>query len=304
MFSIHSGVPFAIIFAFMTLQTLLLEASVILPDWLQQDILPFLLQEGIQIFLGLVVLVVGFILTKYPVRLLSKGMNRANLDPSLTSFLASISSLGIKALVIVLAASIMGLETSAFVAIIGAASLAIGLALQGSLSNFAGGVLILIFKPFKVGDIISTHGEEGEVERIDILNTRIVGYDQKVIIAPNGELANTMIINHSEKPLRRVEIPVRVSYDSNMQEVRKLAIQVFKKDKRVSSEKEPVVVMLNMEESYISLSARAWCKMDDYFWVYWDNIEKITEALKASGLVEIPFPQQDVYLKEKSGKEK
>ncbi len=277
--------------------TVFIQASIKLPEWLQQDVLPFLVTEGVHILLGLLVLILGFILTKYPVRLLSKAMKKATLDPSLTSFLASISSIGIKALIIVLAASIMGVETSAFVAIIGAASLAVGLALQGSLSNFAGGVLILIFKPFKVGDIIATRDQEGAVERIDILNTRIVGYDEKVIIAPNGELANSMIINHSEKPLRRVEIPVRISYDSDMQEMRKLTINVFKADKRVSLEKEPVVVMLEMEESYISLSARAWCTMDDYFWVYWDNIEKITEALKESEKVEIPFPQQDVYLK-------
>jgi small conductance mechanosensitive channel len=286
----------------MNFRRTLLDTTLETPTWLKEDILPFLLEEGIQILIGLMVLIVGFMLTKYPVRILTKGMKRAKLDPSLTSFLASISSLGIKALIIVLAASIMGVETSAFVAIIGAASLAIGLALQGSLSNFAGGVLILIFKPFKVGDIITIRDQEGAVERIDILNTRIVGYDEKVIIAPNGELANAMIINHSEKPLRRVEVPVRLSYESDLAAAREIIINIFKQDARVSSEQEPVVVMLTMEESYIHLSARAWCKMDDYFWVYWDNIERITEALRKSSLVEIPVAQQDVYLKDKRAK--
>lgn len=262
-----------------------------------EETLDWLLQQSLLIALGIVLLIVGFFLTKYIISLLKKAMNRANLDPSLVSFLASAGSLGIKALVVVSVAAMMGVETSAFVAIIGAAGLAIGLALQGSLSNFAGGVLILIFKPFKVGDIIITNGQEGQVERIDILNTKIIAYDHQVIIAPNGDLANSMLINLSEKPLRRAEIPVRISYKSNLNAARKLMIEVFNEDPRIAKTPAPVVVMLQMEESYVSLSARAWCTMDDYFQVYWDCIEKIKNALEQSSEVDIPFPQQDVFLK-------
>lgn len=262
-----------------------------------KDVLDLILYKGLLALVGIVLLLIGFYLTGHLIRLLKKAMVRARLDPSLVSFLASAASIGIKALIVVSIASMMGVETSAFVAIIGAAGLAIGLALQGSLSNFAGGVLILIFKPFKVGDIIVTNGEEGEVERIDILNTKIVSYDHRVIIAPNGDLANSMLINLSQKPLRRAEIPVRISYKSNIKKARQLMLDVFAEDKRVVENPAPVVVMLEMEESYVSLSARGWCTMDDYFWVYWDCIEKIKEALSSSDVVDIPFPQRDVYVK-------
>jgi len=265
-------------------------------SYFTRDIIDMILYKGLVVLLGLVLLVVGFYLSKYLVNLLKKGMTKARLDPSLVSFLASASGIAIKVLILISVASMIGVETSAFVAVIGAAGLAIGLALQGSLSNFAGGILILIFKPFRVGDIINAKGEEGEVERIDILNTKIVAYDNRVIIAPNGDLANTMLVNLSEKPLRRVEIPVRLSYRSDMTEARSLVLEALHEDSRVVKDPEPVVVMLNIEESHLSFSARGWCTMDDYFEVYWDCIEKITKKLGSSNLVQIPFPQRDVYI--------
>lgn len=268
-----------------------------------QDILDLILYKGLLILVGLVLLVAGFFVTKYLVRLLRKAMLQARLDPSLVSFLASACSIGIKALIVVSVAAMMGVETSAFVAVIGAAGLAIGLALQGSLSNFAGGVLILIFKPFKVGDIIVARDQEGEVEYIDILYTKLVTYDNRVVVAPNGELANSMLINLSEKPLRRAEIPVRLSYKSDMDRARQAMLDVFAEDPRIAEEPAPVVVMKQMEESHVSLSARAWCTMDDYFWVYWDCIEKIKKAMETTEGVDIPFPQRDVYLRNEGTEE-
>lgn len=267
-----------------------------------EDVLNFLLAKSLLVLAGIVLLVVGFYLTKYLVRLLKRAMRRAKIDPSLASFLGSACSIGIKILIIISVASMLGVETSAFVAVIGAAGLAIGLALQGSLSNFAGGVLILIFKPFKVGDIISTNNQEGEVEHIDILYTKIIGYDNKVIVAPNGNLANSMLVNLSEKENRRMEIPIRISHKSDINAARIIILQVFAEDPRVVNLPAPVAIMKSLEESHIHISARCWCNMTDYFEVYWDCLEKIKEGISKSNEVEIPFPQRDLYLREKPDK--
>ncbi|MDZ7848108.1 MAG: mechanosensitive ion channel [Owenweeksia sp.] len=267
-------------------------------NYLTEDLMDLVVRKGLLIVGGIFVLILGFYLSGYLVRLLRKTMRKGNLDPSLVSFLGSASSITIKVLVIISVAAMLGVETSAFVTVIGAAGLAIGLALQGSLSNFAGGVLILVFKPFKVGDLIESNGETGVVERIEILYTKITDFDNKVIIAPNGDLANSTPMNYSEKPLRRVEIPIRLSYKSDIKVARQLMLDVFKKDKRIAREPQPVVKMVTMEESYVNLSARAWCSMDDFYNVYWDSIENIKYELEANEHTDIPFPQRDIYIKD------
>jgi len=268
-------------------------------DWQQlltSDLLALILEKVGLVLLAILLLWLGFKLTRFPVRLIKAAMRRAKLDASLTSFLASLCSFAIKVLIIVLVAAMVGIETSAFVAIIGAAGLAIGLALQGSLANFAGGVLILVFKPFVVGDIVIHDNQEGVVEYIDILYSHIRKYDNQLVVAPNGALANNLLINLSKMPLRRVEIPIRISYDSDIKQARKLVLEVFEADGRVVDDPAPQFLMMNMQDHYLAFSARGWSTMDDYWPVYWDCLEAIKEAFQESEAVSIPLPQRIVEL--------
>lgn len=259
-----------------------------------EDLLQWLIEKGMLLLLGLVLLFLGFKLTGFLVRFLKRLMRKAHFDDSLISFLGSLSGFVIKVLVIVMVAAMMGIETSAFVALIGAAGLAVGLALQGSLSNFAGGVLILIFKPFQVDDIIIHSDQEGVVKHIDILYTQIRKYDNELVIAPNGALANELLINLSRMPLRRVEIPVRISYSSDIKRARELVLAIFQADGRVVDDPPPQFLMMNMEDHYLSFSARGWSTMDDYWVVYWECLEAIKEAFHDEPEVEMPFPRRQI----------
>lgn len=263
-------------------------------QWVTGDLLRLIMEKAGLVLLGILLLWLGFKLTRFPVRLIKAAMRRAKLDASLTSFLASLCSFAIKVMIIILVASMVGVETSAFVAVIGAAGLAIGLALQGSLANFAGGVLILVFKPFVVGHIIIHDQQEGIVEYIDILYTHIRKYDNQLVIAPNGALANNLLINLSRMPLRRVEIPVRISYDSDVKEARKLVLDIFEADARVAADPPPQFLMINMQDHYIEFSARGWSTMDDYWPVYWECLEAIKEGFQRTEEVNIPLPRRIV----------
>lgn len=268
-------------------------------DWQQvltNDLLALVLEKIGLVLLAILLLWLGFKLTRFPVRLIKAAMRRAKLDASLTSFLASLCSFAIKVMIIVLVAAMVGIETSAFVAIIGAAGLAIGLALQGSLANFAGGVLILVFKPFVVGDIVIHDNQEGVVEYIDILYSHIRKYDNQLVIAPNGALANNLLINLSKMPLRRVEIPIRISYSSDIKQARKLVLAVFEADGRVVDDPPPQFLMMNMQDHYLEFSARGWSTMDDYWPVYWTCLEAIKEAFQEAEDVDIPLPRRVVDL--------
>lgn len=177
---------------------------------------------------------------------------------------------------------------------LGAAGLAIGLALQGSLANFAGGVLILVFKPFKVGDNIEAQGILGSVEKIDILYTTVRNFDNKVVTIPNGSLANNNITNFSDKPTRRVELPVGVAYGTGLKKTRQVVLDVLAKDNRIHADPAPVVKFTNFGDSSLDLSIRFWTDTLNLWPVYWDNMEGIKEAFEAND-IEIPFPQQDIH---------
>jgi small conductance mechanosensitive channel len=188
----------------------------------------------------------------------------------------------------------MGVEMTSFVAILGAAGLAVGLALQGSLSNFAGGVLILMFKPFKVGDTVEAQGTTGEVESIDILYTKIKNFDNKLVTLPNGILANNLIINYSEKSTRRVDMKVGIAYGTDIKKARKIILEVLNKDERVHKDPEPVVHFNNFGENSLDLTIRSWANTEDLWPVYWENLEAIKEAFEANN-IGVPHPQRDVY---------
>lgn len=222
-------------------------------------------------------------------------MQKQEVEPSLIDFIGNMMAIIMRLLLLISVAGMLGIETSSFVAVIGAAGLAIGLALQGSLSNFAGGVLILFFKPFKVGDFIDGNGGSGTVEKIDILHTTLKTPQNLKIIIPNGQLSNSEVKNYSKEETRRVDIAVGIGYGDDVQKARNTILEVLNADTRTLPEPAPVVVLTELGDSSLNLSVRAWVNSPDYWDYFFQNTEKIKVALDNAG-VSIPFPQRDVHL--------
>jgi small conductance mechanosensitive channel len=189
----------------------------------------------------------------------------------------------------------VGIATTSFVAILGAAGLAIGLALQGSLANFAGGVLILLFKPFKVGDYIEAQGYSGTVNEIQIFNTILKSLDNKTIIIPNGNLSNDCITNYSTEPLRRVDFVFGIGYEDDIKKAKEVLLTIIKSDSRVLKEPEPFVSIGELGDSSVNFTVRVWCNKEAYWDVYFDMFEKVKLEFDKQG-ISIPFPQRDVHL--------
>jgi len=269
---------------------------------LSPETLKTILNEGIellyQVIPSLIYAIIFYFVGRFVVNKLLVGLQlileKRDTNLSLITFLLGL----VKALLFVSlfigVATIVGVPMSSFFAILGAAGLAIGLALQGSLSNFAGGVLILLFKPFQVGDVIIGMGHKGTVQRIDILYTHLFTFDNREVVIPNGNLANADVINITSQPTRRVDMNVGVAYSSDLKKVRKVVLAILAKDSRVHSDPEPVVVLTNFGDSSLDLVIRAWTDTDCYWEVYHETLEKIKEAFEKEQ-IEIPFPQRVVY---------
>lgn len=260
---------------------------------IQERAIDFVFQYGPSLLGALITFVIG----RYIINLLMKGLNKVfdkyEIDASLSTFLTSFSRALLIVLLFISIATQVGMELTSFIAILGAAGLAVGLALQGSLSNFAGGVLILIFKPFKVGDTIEAQGTLGAVESIDILYTKVRNFDNRVVTIPNGALANNSIVNLSQKPTRRVEMAIGVAYGTDLKKTRQVILSTLGKDERIHADPEPVVKFTSFGDSSLDLVVRCWADAGDLWPVYWDNMEALKEAFEAND-IEIPFPQRDV----------
>ncbi len=261
-----------------------------------------LLDQGIQlaykIVPSLIYALLFYLVGRFIVNKLLKGfskiLEKRDSNPSLNTFLVGLVKAILYVSLFIGIATILGVPMSSFLAILGAAGLAIGLALQGSLSNFAGGVLILLFKPFKVGDVITGQGHTGTVSKIDILYTHMLTFDNKEIIIPNGNLANSDVVNISAMPTRRMDINVGVSYDTDLKKARQAIFEILKNDSRVHAEPEPVVWLNNFGDNSLDLVVRAWTDSGDLWPVYFDTMEKIKETFD-SKQIEIPFPQRVVH---------
>ncbi len=248
------------------------------------------------ILLAIVVLVVGSWLIRIILKIVHRRFERRNVDLSLRDFVSSIIKFILYAMLIISAASMMGIQTTSFIAVLGAASLSIGLALQGSLSNFAGGVLILLFRPFRVGDFVSSaNGASGTVEKIDILYTTMRASDGIAVFAPNGPLANSVITNYSSITKRRIEYKIGISYESNIKQAREVILRVLTSDDRVLNVPRPEVRVAELADSSVNLLIRAWATKENYWETYYDNFENIKVALDANG-ISIPFPQQEMRI--------
>lgn len=242
--------------------------------------------------LALITLLVGWWLINSVTGRIGSLLASRRVDKTLQGFIGSLVNIVLKILLVVSVASMIGIQTTSFVAAIGAAGLAIGLALQGSLSNFAGGVLILLFRPFKVGDWIEAQGVSGTVDSILIFHTVLRTGDNKRVIVPNGSLSNGTITNYSAEPQRKVVFDVGVDYDADLQQARQVLLALAN-DPRVLREPAPVAVVTNLGESAITLSLRAWVKNADYWDVVFLFNEKTRDALGKHG-IGIPFPQRVV----------
>jgi small conductance mechanosensitive channel len=251
--------------------------------------------KGIEIAVALLILFVGFFFIGKIGKLVYLAINKKTEDPALALFTQRLTRIALKVMLVLSVASQMGIETTSFLAALGAAGLAIGLALQGSLSNFAGGVLILIFKPFKVGDVIESGGHTGKVSRIDILHTILNTFDNKTVVLPNAQVANSSIVNFTTQETRRVDINVGISYNDNIGKAREIILEVISRESRVLPDPEPVVVVVNFGDNSVDLSVRVWTKTEDFWNVYWDLMEQVKYAFDEKGIT-IPFPQRDMRI--------
>ncbi len=251
----------------------------------------FVMNFGLRILAALLVLLIGFKLSSVICRKIKKSKGFTKLDHSVSSFLLSIIGFTLKLLVVLTVCAILGIPMTSFSAIVAAAGLAVGLALQGSLSNFAGGVLILIFRPFSVDDFISADGVSGTVVDITILYTIIRTADGLRIVVPNGNLSNAVVTNYSVEPLRRVDVKIGVAYDSDLEKVEKVLLGLTEGNELIlGDDKAPVVVPGEYADSSINLVLRVWCNRQDYWTVFNGLTRAIKPAFDANS-IEIPFPQ-------------
>ncbi len=250
---------------------------------------------GLRVLAALATLIIGKILAKFACSLLKKAMVRAKVDETLINFAVSVSYVALMAFVVVSALGRLGIATASFVAILGAAGLAVGLALQGSLANFASGVLMVIFKPFKVGDFVDAGGTAGVVLEIGIFNTELKTPDNKKIIVPNANITSNNITNVTANPDRRVDLVVGVGYQDDIDKVRKVLEDILAADERVLKDPEPTIGVIELGESSVNFAVRPWVKGEDYWATLMDLNETIKKRFDAEG-ISIPYPQQDVHL--------
>lgn len=254
------------------------------------------LRFGIRVLLALLVFLIGAQLIKLAGKILRKSMKRGNADVGVIQFLDSFIRITLYVLLIFFIASGFGLDAASVVALLGSAGVALGLAVQGSLSNFAGGVLILLLKPFKVGDyIIAGNGNEGTVVEIQIFYTKLTTADNRLVVIPNGELSNSSMINASAMPKRRIDIPVGISYQADIRQAKEVLLGILEKDEKVLQDEDRKVFVDNLGDSAVILNVRCYAASEDFWETKWRLTENIKYALDGAG-ISIPYNQLDVHL--------
>ena len=250
---------------------------------------------GLQLIYAIVVLVLGFWAIRIVMRGIRKGFERRDLDPSLRGFLQSVISITLKVLLLVTVAGMLGIEMTSFLAILGAAGLAIGMALKGTLSNFAGGVMILILKPFKVGEYITSASHSGTVTSIQIFNTTLLTPDNITITVPNGQLSESSVVNYTRQETRRVDIEFGIGYGDDIDKAKKVILEVLESDERIFRDPAIFVAVKSLGDSSVNIVTRSWTKTTDYWDVYFNAVESIKKAFDKNNIT-IPYPQRDVHI--------
>ena len=252
---------------------------------------------GLKVLAALAILFFGRIVAGWMRRIAVKMMTKGKTDPIIIGFVGSIIYVALMAFVILAALGQIGIQTTSFIAILGAAGLAIGLALQGSLANFAAGFLLIIFRPFKVGDFIEGAGVSGIVEEIQIFTTTMRTGHNKTVIVPNSKLLGDNIVNYSAKQTRRVDLTVGVSYDADLAKVKEILADIAAKDERVKADPAPMIAVSELADNSVNLVMRLWTNTADYWDVYFDTTEAVKLRMDEAG-IGIPYPQRDVHLYE------
>lgn len=254
---------------------------------------------GTHLVFALLIFLIGRLIAKGVVKVATKLLEKSNVDAMLINFITSILSALLLLFVIIASLSQLGIDTTSLVALIGAAGIAIGLALKDSLQNFASGVMLIVFKPFQVGHFVEAAGVMGLIESIGIFSTQIKTGDNKTIIVPNGNLYRDTIINYSAKPTRRVDMVFGIGYDDDIALAKSILIQLVQEDDRVLKDPEPVVNVGALGASSIDFNVRPWVNSSDYWPVKWDMNEKVKKAFDDAN-IGIPYPQMDVHLQSDS----
>ncbi|WP_339627525.1 mechanosensitive ion channel domain-containing protein [uncultured Maribacter sp.] len=258
--------------------------------WIEKGI-DFIMVFGPKIIGAILIYIIGSWVIKKLVGVARKGMTKQEYDESLKKFLLSLVKWALTIFLIITVISTLGVETTSFAAVIAAAGLAIGLALQGSLSNFAGGVLLIIFKPYKIGDLVEAQGVLGNVKEIEIFTTKLITPQNKLAIIPNGAMANGNIINYTAEGKMRVDTTVGVSYDSDLQKTKDALLTMLVANPKVLNDPAPSVNVSELADSSVNLAVRPFCKPEDYWDVYFATIEGTKKALDSAG-IEIPYPHE------------
>lgn len=250
---------------------------------------------GSKILFAVIVLIVGRWLVRRLNKLVNKILTKREVDASLTTFVRSLVSITLNLLLVIVIIGILGIETSSFIALFASAGVAVGMALSGTLQNFAGGVMILLFKPFKVGDFIEAQGQSGTVREIQIFNTILTTADNKVIIIPNGGLSTGLMKNYSKEPTRRVDWEFGIAYGDDYTKAREVLARLLGADSRVLKEPPYFIALTSLGASSVNIVVRAWVNSADYWGVYFDMNEKVYKTFAQENL-NIPFPQMDIHL--------
>lgn len=264
-------------------------------EQIMQKLHEWLALYGLNVLGAIVIIVLGRLGAGFMRSVIRRLMQRARMEQTLVSFVTSVTYVALMAFIIVAALGKLGMQTASFVAVLGAAGLAVGLALQGSLANFASGVLMIIFKPFKVGDYVEGGGAAGTVEEIGIFATELRSPDNKTVIVPNSKLTADNIVNYSANDNRRVDIVVGVSYADDLDKVRHTLTQLLSNDPRILQEPSPTIGVIALADSSVNIAVRPWVKTSDYWAVFFDLQETIKKQFDAEG-IRIPFPQHDVHI--------
>lgn len=257
----------------------------------------YLVPFGVHLLVALLVFVLGRMLARLVVRILGRLLDRSKVDASLRHFLCDVAYAVLLVIVVIAALDQLGVETTAAIAVLGAMGLAIGLALQGSLGNFAAGVMIIVFKPYRVGDVVNLAGHIGKVEAIKVFQTVIITGDNRQVTLPNGTVQSGVIENITARPTRRVDLVFGIGYDDDLARAKEILHELVAADERILQDPEPFIAVTDLAESSVNLACRPWTKTSDWWAVRCDLTERAKLAFDAAG-ISIPFPQRDVHVHE------
>ena len=251
---------------------------------------------GISLLMALAILIVGRQLVKLILRLITVALEKSKVEDTVRIFVTNLLNTLLMILVFIAAINQLGIETTSIIAVLGAAGLAIGLALQGSLSNFAAGILIVIYRPYKVGDYIEAGNHAGTVKDIQIFSTVLKTPDNKIVVVPNGSIMNGSIVNYSDQDTRRVDLIISCSYEDDIDKVRSVLEDILKKEKRILKDPKPQIAVAELADSSVNFIFRPWVKRTDYLPVYYSLLEEVKKRFDIEG-ISIPYPQSDVHIR-------